>query len=271
MGALEGAAITVLSKGVNFPVGSVRAPTRFPTGTLLLQNVPGSRAVDHCTDRTNPFPSNFECNPSSIDGLGITDSSQGGGGIFVHAWGHNLQIANNRIYNNAGTLSGGINVGQGEFPGAYFGGAGAANADPGSCQTSAYTNLQLPYCLDMNVNVHNNYITQNSSTGDELFSATPAGAGGSQLLHRHRLLQVQLQLALRQLEFTVTVAASVTWIRLQRRHRAQPCRVQPEHQPDDPDQRWRIADHGCARRRSDLRRYHGPGLRDQSAWHDWTE
>jgi len=47
------------------------------------------------------------CNPSSIDGLGITDSSQGGGAIFVHGWGHNIQIANNRIYNNAGTLSGG--------------------------------------------------------------------------------------------------------------------------------------------------------------------
>ena len=29
----------------------------------------------------------------------------------------------------------------------------------------------------MNVNIHNNYITDNSSTGDELFSATPAGAG----------------------------------------------------------------------------------------------
>jgi hypothetical protein len=30
----------------------------------------------------------------------------------------------------------------------------------------------------MNVNVNHNYIGQNSSTGDELFSATPAGAGG---------------------------------------------------------------------------------------------
>ena len=46
----------------------------------------------------------------------ITDSSQGGGGIFVHAWGHNLQIANNRVYNNTGTLSGGITIGQGEIP-----------------------------------------------------------------------------------------------------------------------------------------------------------
>ncbi len=178
MGALEGAAITVLSKGVVFPVGSNPfAADTFPTGTLLLQNVPGV-SKDHCTDNPNPFPSNFACNPSSIDALGITDSSQGGGGIFVHAWGHNLQIANNRINSNAGTLSGGINVGQGEFPGAYFGGTGAVNADPGSCQVSNVTNLQLPYCFDVNLNVHNNMITSNSSTGDELFSATPAGAGG---------------------------------------------------------------------------------------------
>ncbi len=66
--------------------------------------------------KPNPYPSNFECNPSSIDGLSVTDSSQGGGGIFVHGWAHNLQVANNRVYNNAGTLSGGISVGQGEFP-----------------------------------------------------------------------------------------------------------------------------------------------------------
>ncbi len=36
----------------------------------------------------------------------------------------------------------------------------------------------MPYCFNLNVNVHNNYISLNSSTGDELFSGTPAGAGG---------------------------------------------------------------------------------------------
>ncbi len=128
--------------------------------------------------QSQSLPSNFQCNPSSIDGLGIRNSSQGGGGIFVHAWGHNLQIANNHIANNSGTLSGGINIGQGEFPEPYLGGAAAVNAAPGSCQNSGVTNLQLPYCHNMNVNVNHNYIGQNSSTGDELFSATPAGAGG---------------------------------------------------------------------------------------------
>ncbi len=179
MGALEGAAITVLSKGVNFPsspwLSSLAAG--FPDGTTLLTSGPQSCGSGDGTTNPNPFPSSFWCNPSSIDGLGITDSSQGGGGVYVHAWGHNLQVANNRIKSNAGTLSGGINVGQGEFPGAYTAGAGAVNAAPGSCQTSNVTGLQLPYCFDMNVNIHNNYITDNSSTGDELFSATPAGAG----------------------------------------------------------------------------------------------
>jgi hypothetical protein len=120
------------------------------------------------------------CNPSSIDGLGITDSSHGGGGIFVHGWGHNIQIANNRVQNNAGTLSGGINVGQGEFPPSYTQGAGALNAPPGSCLNTLAlpANTQLPYCFNLFVNVHNNNVSLNSSTGDELFSATPAGAGG---------------------------------------------------------------------------------------------
>ena len=176
MGALEGAAITVLAKGVDFHSQDPFAADTFPTGTTLLQNA-GPGTSTHCGDAVNPYPSNFMCNPSSIDGLGITNSSQGGGGIFVHAWAHYLQIANNRIYNNAGTLSGGINVGQGEFPPAYIAGS-ATNAAPGSCQPTGVANTVLPYCHNTNVNVHNNYIASNSSTGDELFSATPAGAGG---------------------------------------------------------------------------------------------
>ncbi len=192
MGALEGAGITVLAKGVNFPspLNVAGAAGAFPTGTTLLTGnvaangtyVTGdSNPICHTssTNTTNPFPSNYQCNPSSIDGLGITDSSQGGGGIFVHGWGHNLQIANNRIQSNAGTLSGGINLGQGEFAPSYIQG-GATNAAPGSCVTSnsILAGTQLPYCENMGVNIHNNNVSLNSSTGDELFSGTPAGAGG---------------------------------------------------------------------------------------------
>jgi len=180
MGAYEGAGITVLAKGVLFPNNNSEfAADTFPTPTSLLTNATGSNAGRGCNNTgTNPFTSNFQCNPSRIDGLSITNSSQGGGGIFVHAWAHNLEIANNRIYNNQGTLAGGIAIGQGEHPDGYVQGGAVANPDPGSCQTSSTTNLQLPYCFDRFVNVHHNWISQNSSEGDELFSATPTGAGG---------------------------------------------------------------------------------------------
>ncbi len=183
LGAYEGAGITILSKGVNthgaagyYGSGSEAA---FPTGTTVL-----SGSILDCglsllgkTIVKNPYPSNFQCNPSRIDGLTITDSSQGGGGIFAHAWAHNLEIANNRVYGNIGTLSGGINIGQGESPDAYLAGQ-LSDSDPGSCQVGSYANQQLPYCFDLNVNVHHNAVTSNTSIGDELFSGTPAGAGG---------------------------------------------------------------------------------------------
>ena len=181
MGAYEGAGITVLSKGVYFPTGtSPFASDVFPAGTLLLNGT--ANATNGCGANTatahNPFPSNFLCNPSSIDGLTVKNSSQGGGGILVHGWGHNLQIANNRVLNNQGTLSGGITIGQGEHPDVYQIG-NVANSIPGSCiSPNAPANLALPYCFDRDVNVHNNQVVQNSSLGDELFSSTPAGAGG---------------------------------------------------------------------------------------------
>jgi hypothetical protein len=203
MGAYEGAGVTVLAKGVDMHGGNGFDPTlegAFPTGTTLLTGVvsnPGgpagttgalsvgdANALCHTssTNTTNPFPSNYICNPSSIDGLSITNSSQGGGGIFIHGWAHYLQVANNRIFNNAGTLSGGISVGQGEFgPANIQGQQGTATfLPPGSCSdgTGFVTNQHLPWCLDVFVNVHHNGITQNSSLGDELFSATLSGGGG---------------------------------------------------------------------------------------------
>ena len=178
MGAYEGAAITVLGKGVNIPAGAVDAwgsgaESAFPANSVLLT------AADCATgpSGSNLYPSNFYCNPSTIDGLSVTNSSQGGGGIFVHAWGHNIQIANNRVHNNTGSMSGGITVGQGEHVDLAL--VGAANIiPPGSCESAGVTNQGLPYCYNMNANVHNNAVTLNSSMGDELFSSTPAGAGG---------------------------------------------------------------------------------------------
>jgi uncharacterized repeat protein (TIGR01451 family) len=180
LGAYEGAAITVLGKGVKFPrftaindAFGATTGAAFPDNTVLL-------TASDCggTGATNPYPTNYFCNPSSIDGLGIRDSSQGGGGIFVHGYAHNLQIANNRVHNNTGTLSGGITIGAGEHPDVQLAGAATVLSYPQSCENSNVTNLALPFCFNLHVNVHNNAVVGNSSMGDELFSSTPAGAGG---------------------------------------------------------------------------------------------
>jgi Bacterial cadherin-like domain len=184
MGSYEGAGITVLSKGVRVPENTdwfgVGAESAFPDGTTLLTSSTADCGRNRPGDRNyvaNPFPSNFQCNPSRIDGLMITNSSQGGGGILVHGWGHNIELSNNRVRNNNGTLSGGIEIGQGEFGDGYFQGD-ANNPAPGSCQNSNVANTQLPFCFNTHTNIHNNMITLNSSTGDELFTSTPSGAGG---------------------------------------------------------------------------------------------
>jgi hypothetical protein len=183
MGAYEGAAITVLGKGVKFPTGTLVADAfgannttaaAFPDNTRLLS---ANDCVNKAANNANPYPTNFYCNPSSIDGLGIRDSSQGGGGIFVHAYAHMLQIANNRVYNNTGTMSGGITIGAGEHPDVALAGATPLTF-PGSCENSRVANVSLPFCFNMNVNMHHNAVVDNSSMGDELFSSTPAGAGG---------------------------------------------------------------------------------------------
>ena len=151
---------------------------------------------DDCKD----FPSNFLCSPSASTGLSITDSSQGGGGIFSHAWGHNLQIANNRIYSNTGTLTGGINIGQGESPDALLAGNGGDplaptcgfDQQPWTCLPGSINNdgsdnanpedlannTQMPYCYNRVCERPPQRGHNNTSIGDELFSGTPAGAGG---------------------------------------------------------------------------------------------
>jgi hypothetical protein len=201
MGAYEGAGITVLGRGVAYPAGvevfgagtdtaanaNVAHEGEMPLGTRLLTG----KGTD-CT----LYPSNFQCEPSRIDGLSVTNSSQGGGGIYVHGWAHNLEIANDRVYNNTGTLTGGITVGQGESPDALLSGnegdplgldqapwscisnAQGTNGNQNVSPSGTLPNQQLPFCYNTHTNVHNNYVTRNSSIGDELFSSTPAGGGG---------------------------------------------------------------------------------------------
>ena len=217
MGAYEGAAITVLSKGVRYPgenrggirtsdtttsvfglapddnAGGFAAEGQMPANTMLLTN--SAADCDTSSTTSTGFSSNFLCNPSRIDGLSITNSSQGGGGIYVHGWAHKIEIANNEVYNNTGTLTGGITIGQGESPDSLLSGNGGdpidLDGEPWTCLAGANTalghnpsppgtraNQQLPFCYNTYVNVHNNQVVRNSSIGDELFSSTPAGGGG---------------------------------------------------------------------------------------------
>jgi len=159
MGAYEGAAITVLAKGLENN-NTANCDTLNNAGCVPLNNRTG-RGGD-CNVSSRFYQSNFLCNPSRVDGITFTNSSQGGGGIFLHGWNHYTEVSNNRVFNNSGTLGGGIVVGQSETPPATI----DANGN------------ELPFMLNHHVNVHNNSVTGNTAYGDELNSNTPAASGG---------------------------------------------------------------------------------------------
>lgn len=192
MGAYEGAGITVLGRGVRIPANSTdfwgadpTAAGAFPTGAVYLgNNTADCRASLSETDGRDYGTGNYFCNPSRIDGVSVINSSQGGGGVFIHGWAHNLDFANTRIWGNHGTLAGGINLGNGETPSVYLNdgticGAGVVTAD--TCPPiprGTAVNAAIPFQWNTNVRVHHNMIYDNASIGDALFTGTPAGAGG---------------------------------------------------------------------------------------------
>lgn len=149
MGALEGAAITVVGRGCTSMV--IQAD-----GTNTC-NHPLTNSAADCV-----FVGNFECNPSRIDGMSFTNSSAGGGGMFIHGWNHNLEISNNHVFGNGGSFSGGIDIGQLEVP--------PLNTANGAA---------LPYLFNKGVHVHHNAITGNASFGDEFNTDTPAAGGAA--------------------------------------------------------------------------------------------
>ena len=149
MGALEGAAITVVGRGCTSMVIQ-------PDGTNTCNHTLTNSAAD-CV-----FVSNFECNPSRIDGMSFTNSSAGGGGMFIHGWNHHLEISNNHVFGNGGSFSGGIDIGQLEVP--------PLNTANGAA---------LPYLFNKHVHVHHNSITGNASFGDEFNTDTPAAGGAA--------------------------------------------------------------------------------------------
>ena len=182
VGAYEGAGITVLAKGLEnnntancFAEGSAGCiPLTSSSGTATNNGFNGG--LGDCNASSPFFPTNYLCNPSRIDGITVANSSQGGGAIFLHGWTHNIEVANNRVVNNAGTLTGGITIGQAEVPDPTLGGA-LCPALVGVVPTPGATDA-APLCIDANVNIHNNTVAFNASYGDELNSTTPSAGGG---------------------------------------------------------------------------------------------
>ena len=196
MGAYEGAGVTVIGRGVKIPASSSDfwgiqtalaggVAGAFPDGSVYLNATTDCTAPAAAVYGRDYATSNFLCNPSRIDGLSITNSSQGGGAIFMHGWQHNLEVANTRIFGNHGTLTGGINLGNGETPGAYSNdgvlcGPGLAGTGPlcPPIPAGTLTNELIPLQLNTHVRLHHNMIYNNAGIGDALFSGTPSGAGG---------------------------------------------------------------------------------------------
>jgi FtsP/CotA-like multicopper oxidase with cupredoxin domain len=88
----------------------------------------------------------FRSFESRIDGFSITGGDIGGG-IFVNGYAHGLEIANNRVFGNAGSYHGGVRVGR---PFLELTGEG-------------------PFAFNPHVKIHDNAIIQNGGLG---------GAGG---------------------------------------------------------------------------------------------
>jgi hypothetical protein len=182
MGAYEGAGITALGRGIRIPANSndfwgASNAGGFPAGFEYLTTSDCSSASDSRTDGRDYGTSNFLCNPSRIDGISVINSSQGGGAIFLHAWNHGMEIANTRVHANHGTLTGGITVGNGEFPDHFIAG-GDTPPPPGLPANGLVDGEQAGYGFNRNVNVHHNSVTANLSVGDALYSGTPSAAGG---------------------------------------------------------------------------------------------
>jgi hypothetical protein len=159
-------AVDPLPSQFNNPL-EVFVPTALPTEQGAAVTVLGKNlSTCQANDPANP---GYVCNPSSIDGFSIT-GGDAGGGIFVNGWAHNLQIANNRVFGNAGLYTGGVRVGQ-PYLGLGVLGDGGVVAPPAFPLGGAFN-------YDRNVNIHHNSITTNGMLEANLGSPG-SGAGVS--------------------------------------------------------------------------------------------
>jgi len=113
----EGAGITVLAKngpatrrinddpGVNTPLADCAYLTNPAPPLAAYSDYPVPGGTAHLMAE-----SNFNCASSRIDGFSVT-GGDAGGGIYVNGWAHGLEIADNRVFGNAGALNGGVRIG----------------------------------------------------------------------------------------------------------------------------------------------------------------
>ena len=196
MGAYEGAGITVLGRGVRIPSDSTdfwgashgRRVRRTAAYWLSRSNAI-ARPARRRSIVTDYGTANYLCNPSRIDGVSIINSSQGGGGIFIHGWDHNLEIANTphlrqprharrRHQPRQRRSTAGVHQRRhdlrrppGVAPCPPTGSASLIGAG------TPAANAMIPFQFNTKVRIHHNMLYGNASIGDALFSGTPAGAG----------------------------------------------------------------------------------------------
>lgn len=108
--------------------------------TVLAQSAQGPTGANWRSNNAN--------NHARIDGFTITGADHSGG-IFVNGYARHLEISNNRLIGNNGIYGGGIRIG-----------------NPQLLDGTDYTDNQ-----NDNINIHDNLITENGSTGG-------IGAGG---------------------------------------------------------------------------------------------
>jgi hypothetical protein len=187
MGAYEGAAITVLAKGLeNNDTTNCSALNAAQNGCLYLNSKIGpvpnngyNNGLGDCDPASQFYGSNYLCNPSRIDGMTFTNSSAGGGGIFLHGFADNLEISNNRVFGNGGTLSGGISVGNAESPSGSFNQSVASFTipNPGSGYTTPPTvTIAAPIATGQLVGVNATAVATISNVVG-LITVTAGGSG----------------------------------------------------------------------------------------------
>jgi uncharacterized repeat protein (TIGR01451 family) len=166
LGTEEGAGITVLAKGLNDATGKPLTGSNADCGRSSVGNYPNGVTI--AIDMVNggntvakPGLSNFLCAESRIDGISFT-AGDSGGGIYVNGWAHDLEISNNRVYGNAGSLNGGVRI-------------GVPYLQQDALPVSASGNRVVGFGYDSNVKIHHNAITQNGTVES---NAGGGGAGG---------------------------------------------------------------------------------------------